>query len=81
LQTEHFVFGEMEGEEGEGKRRLIRGADTFCVARSKFAISGRENCGSSAYRAALFASTSVPVDRKLVYEFFDRDFGPPDDED
>ena len=78
LQTEHFVFGEMEGEEGEGTRLLVRGTDTFCIARSKFAISGRENCGVSAYKPALFASTSVPVDRKLVFEFFERDFGQAD---
>jgi uncharacterized membrane protein len=78
LQTEHFVFGEMEGEEGEGKRLLVRGTDTFCIARSKFVISGRENCGVSAYKPALFASTSVPVDRKLIFEFFERDFGQAD---
>lgn len=78
LQTEHFVFGEMEGKENEGVRRLLRGSDSFCVARSKFVISGRSNCASSAYRTALFSSTPVPVDRKLVFEFFDRDFGPPD---
>jgi len=80
LQTEHFVFGEMEGSEEEGPRQLVRGSDTFCVARAKFAISGRENCSASAYRAALFASTPVPVDRKLVFEFFERDFGAPRDE-
>ena len=74
LQTEHFVFGEMEVE--EGKRSLLRGADTFCITRAKFAISGREDCRSSAYQAALFAATPVPQDRKLVFEFFDRDFGP-----
>lgn len=78
LQTEHFVFGELEGAEGTNPRKLIRGADAFCVARSKFVISGRENCSASAYRAELFAATPVPVDRKLVFEFFDRDFGPPD---
>lgn len=78
LQTEHFVFAEMEGADGVGPRRLVRGADTFCVARSKFVIAGREDCGASAHRTALFAATSVPVDRKLVFEFFDRDFGPPD---
>lgn len=80
LQTEHFVFGEMEGVDGEGPRQLVRGADPFCVARSKFAIAGREDCSASAYRQALFAATPVPVDRKLVFEFFDRDFGPPIDE-
>lgn len=80
LQTEHFVFGEMEGTEEEGARRLVRGADTFCIARSKFAIAGRENCGASAYRSELFAATPVPTDRKLVFEFFDRDFGPPDEQ-
>ncbi len=79
LQTEHFVFGEMEGVDDEGSRRLVRAADTFCIAQSKFAISGREDCEASAYRSALFTATAVPVDRKLVFEFFDRDFGPPDD--
>ena len=69
----------MESEDGLGARRLLRGADTFCVTRSKFAVSGRENCASSAYRAELFAATPVPVDRKLVFEFFDRDFGPPNE--
>lgn len=82
LQTEHFVFGEMEGDEaaGTGPRQLLRAADTFCISQSKFAIAGREDCGASAYRAALFASTPVPTDRKLVFEFFDRDFGPPQDD-
>ena len=80
LQTEHFVFGEMEGNQDAGPRKLLRGADSFCVARSKFAVSGRENCSASAYRSELFAATPVPVDRKLVFEFFDRDFGPPNDQ-
>lgn len=80
LQTEHFVFGEMETEDGKGKRRLLRGADTFCITQAKFAISGREDCRASAYKAALFAATPVPQERKLVFEFFDRDFGPVEDD-
>lgn len=79
LQTEHFVFGELEDPDGGPARTLSRGADVFCIARSKFAISGRENCEASAYRQALFASTPAPTDRKLVYEFFERDFGLPND--
>ncbi|MEL7128881.1 MAG: DUF1036 domain-containing protein [Pseudomonadota bacterium] len=78
LQTEHFVFGELEDPDGGPPRTLLRGSDVFCIARSKFVISGREDCGSSAYRNALFAATTAPTDRKLVYEFFERDFGSPD---
>ncbi|MEM9669225.1 MAG: DUF1036 domain-containing protein [Pseudomonadota bacterium] len=74
LQTEHFVFGELEDPDGGPSRTLIRGADVFCIARSKFAIVGREDCEAAAYRRALFASTPAPTDRKLIYEFFERDF-------
>ncbi len=79
LRTEHFVYGELEDAEGAPPRQLVRGADVFCIARSKFAINGRTDCESSAYRRALFASTPAPTDRKLVFEFFERDFGPPDE--
>ena len=79
LQTEHFVFGELEDTDGGAPRRLSRGADVFCIARSKFAIIGRTDCEAAAYRRALFAATPAPTDRRLVYEFFERDFGPPDE--
>jgi len=74
LQTEHFVFGELEDPDGGPARTLSRGADVFCIAQSKFAIIGREDCEAAAYRRALFAATPAPTDRKLVYEFFERDF-------
>lgn len=74
LQTEHFVFGELEDPDGGPSRVLSRGSDVFCIARSKFAIVGREDCEAAAYRRALFASTPAPTERKLVYEFFERDF-------
>lgn len=70
--AEHFVYGEME--DGDTLRTLAKASDAFCVGRSKFAIVGRDDCEAAAYRTALFAATPVPVDRKLVFEFFERDF-------
>lgn len=70
--SEHFVYAEME--EPTGLRTLSRASEAFCVGRAKFAISGRENCETGAYRTALFARTPAPTERKLVYEFFERDF-------
>ncbi|MEO1100639.1 MAG: DUF1036 domain-containing protein [Pseudomonadota bacterium] len=76
LQAEHFVYGEMEEDDGS-VRTLSRASDAFCVARAKFAINGRENCEQSAYRTALFTGTPTPEDRKLIFEFFERDFAEP----
>jgi uncharacterized membrane protein len=70
--SEHFVYAEME--EPTGLRTLSRASEAFCVGRSKFAISGRNNCEEGSYRTALFARTPAPTERKLVYEFFERDF-------
>ncbi len=69
---EHFVYGEME--DGDKVRTLAKASDAFCVGRAKFVINGRDNCEQSAYRTALFASTPPPTGRKLVFEFFERDF-------
>lgn len=74
LLVPHFIYGEMELP--EGVRKPVRGSDAFCVARSMFAITGRTECEASAYSSELFVSTTLPEDGKLVYEFFDRDFGP-----
>lgn len=70
--SEHYVYGEME-EDGK-VRTLSKASAAFCVARAKFAIVGRDSCEEAAYRTALFAATPPPVDRKLVFEFFERDF-------
>ncbi|MBY9065603.1 DUF1036 domain-containing protein [Hyphomonas sp. WL0036] len=70
--SEHFVYAEME--DGAQLRTLSNANEAFCVGRSKFAIAGREDCEDSAYRTALFTRTPAPVDRKLIYEFFARDF-------
>ncbi len=78
LQTEHFVYSELETEDPAKVRRLIRGSDTFCVGRSKFVIPGRDDCGASAYRSELFVATEIPREGKLVFEVFERDFGPAD---
>jgi uncharacterized membrane protein len=63
-------------EEPTGIRSLSRGTAAFCVGRAKFAISGRNDCENSSYRTALFARTPAPTERKLVFEFFERDFTP-----
>ncbi len=70
--SDHFVYAEME--EGTGVRTLSRASIPFCVGRAKFAIVGREDCEQSAYRTAMFAAAPAPVDRKIIYEFFERDF-------
>jgi len=70
--TEYYVYGEME--DGTKIRTLSKASDAFCVGHAKFAIAGRDQCEASAYRTALFAATPPPTDRKLVFEFFERDF-------
>jgi len=70
--TEYYVYGEME--DGSKIRTLSKASDAFCVGHAKFAISGRDQCEASAYRTALFAATPPPTERKLVFEFFERDF-------
>jgi uncharacterized membrane protein len=74
IAAPHYVFAEMETPQGQ---RLLTGAETiFCTARSKFAILGREDCEKRRFRQAAFVETAAPEDGKLVYEFFDRAFGP-----
>lgn len=70
--TEYYVYGEME--DGTKIRTLAKASDAFCVGRAKFAIVGRDDCEASAYRTAMFAATPEPVERRLVFEFFERDF-------
>ncbi len=73
LQAEHFAYAEMEV--GEGQVRILkRGSDPFCISRSKFAITGREACEAAAFRTGQFVATAPPDNRKLVFEFFERDF-------
>ncbi|MEO1786704.1 MAG: DUF1036 domain-containing protein [Pseudomonadota bacterium] len=76
VQSDFYVYGELEDEDGN-LRTLTRAADSFCVSRSKFAISGRDDCEAGLYRTTLFTKTRTPEDGRLVYEFFDRDFDPP----
>jgi uncharacterized membrane protein len=73
IATPHYVFAEMDTPNG---LRHLNGANTpFCTARSKFAIIGRENCEQRKFHQANFVETIVPEDGKLVYEFFERNFG------
>jgi uncharacterized membrane protein len=75
IAAPHYVFAEMETPQG---LRHLNGAETiFCTSRSKFAILGREDCESRRFRQANFAETTVPEEGKLVHEFFDRAFAPP----
>jgi hypothetical protein len=37
----------------------------------------REDCTKRRFRQASFLETAIPEDGKLVYEFFERNFGPP----
>ena len=77
ISTPHYVFGEMETQ--PGTRHLKGAAAIFCTsARAVFAIVGREKCKDRQYRDSTFAETTTPEDGKLVYEFFDRNFGPPE---
>ncbi len=78
LQAGLFAYAEMESGDGE-IRILTKGSDTFCVSKAKFAITGREACEEAAYRTGRFVATPAPVNRKLVFEFFERDFGDPID--
>lgn len=78
LQAGLFAYAEMEDGDGE-IRTLTKGSDAFCVSKAKFAITGREACEETAYRTGLFVATPAPVNRKLVFEFFERDFGEPVD--
>ncbi len=78
LQAGLFAYAEMETGDGD-VRTLTKGSDTFCVSKAKFAITGREACEEAAYRSGLFVATPAPVNRKLVFEFFERDFGDPID--
>ncbi len=71
--SEHYIYAEME--DGAGVRRLSRAANKFCVGRAKFAIIGRDDCEATAYRTELFAAAPPPEERKILFEFFDRDFG------
>lgn len=73
VQTDYYVYAEMET--GDGRvRTLKRASENFCVARPKFAITGREDCEAAAYRTAQFTAAPPPKDKKLVFEFFERDF-------
>ena len=77
LQAELYAYAEME--QGTGKVSVLkRGQTTFCVSRAKFAITGRESCEAASYRSGLFVPTPPPENRRLVFEFFERDFETPD---
>ncbi len=76
LTAEHFVFAEMMEE---GRVRTLKDAtDPFCVSRTRFAINGRANCEASAHRTGLFVATPPAENRRLLYEFFERDFKEPE---
>ena len=76
IASPHYVFAEILTESG---RRMLQGADrVFCTSRSKFAIIGNENCAARQFRQETFVETEIPQDGKLVFELFERNFGPPE---
>jgi uncharacterized membrane protein len=75
ITAPHYVFAEMATEKGT---RMLKDAVTaFCTSRAQFAILGNENCEQRRYRAEKFVETAAPEEGKLVYEFFESAFGPP----
>lgn len=76
ISTPHYVFAEMETP--DGTRFLENAQESFCIARSKFAVIGREGCEVRAYREVDFVETEAPKDGKLIVELFERDFAPLD---
>jgi len=75
ITAPHYVFAEMTTE--AGVRRLKNASTVFCTSRAQFAILGNQNCEGRRYRPEKFIETTPPEDGKLVYEFFESAFGPP----
>jgi uncharacterized membrane protein len=76
LAEPHYVYAEMDAP--EGVRKLKSAASSFCISRAKFAVLGRDRCIERHFREAPFFETAAPTDGKLVYEFFERSFDPPE---
>lgn len=77
--SEHFVYAELE-EPNRPVRTLARASEPFCIGRARFAIVGRDECEDSVYRTELFVRTQPPIERKLLFELFERDFTAPANE-
>lgn len=75
ITAPHYVFAEMATE--AGIRRLKNASTVFCTSRAQFAILGNQNCEQRRYRPEKFVETAPPEEGKLVYEFFESAFGPP----
>lgn len=75
ITAPHYVFAEMQT--GDGIRRLKNASTVFCTSRAQFAILGNQACEQRRYRPEKFIETTPPEEGKLVYEFFDSAFGPP----
>lgn len=75
ITAPHYVFAEMQTP--QGVRYLKNAATVFCTSRAQFAILGNENCERRHYRPEKFVETAAPEDGKLVYEFYESAFGPP----
>jgi uncharacterized membrane protein len=75
ITAPHYVFAEMQTD--DGIRRLKNASTVFCTSRAQFAILGNQNCELRRYRQEKFIETTPPEEGKLVYEFFESAFGPP----
>jgi uncharacterized membrane protein len=75
ITAPHYVFAEMATD--AGIRRLKNASTVFCTSRAQFAILGNQTCEQRRYRPEKFIETTPPEEGKLVYEFFESAFGPP----
>ena len=75
ITAPHYVFAEMATD--AGTRRMKNASTVFCTSRAQFAVIGNQNCEQRRYRPQKFIETAPPEEGKLVYEFFDSAFGPP----
>lgn len=79
IASPHFVYAEMDSEAGQ-KVLTPAESELFCMSPTQFAILGKDKCEENLYLEAPFRQTEVPVDGRLVVEFFDRDFDFPTDD-
>jgi uncharacterized membrane protein len=75
VQGVYFVHAILETKAGE--RALAAPGEAFCVARTRFAVIGREDCEKRFYDVALFTPISPQGREGMVVDFNDRDFLAP----
>ncbi len=72
IQDVYYVYAALDSE--EGPRLLAAGGEAFCTSPARFAILGREECGTRFYDTTLFTPISARNRDGLVVDFEERDF-------